>query len=268
MKNPLSIRIPGRRRPGEPGEGFTLIELLIVVSIICLLVTILMPAFGAIKKSVANTKCKERIVELATGATTYQQDNKGLLPGQWYISKLTQATGYHTNGPYSGSQVLAASLFGYSYYSPAGDGNNIDGSPVFTSNYAPCGSGDLVSVTSRLNGGKVPNCIWDKFSDANVQPILYYPSRIGVSDCTQYVYTDNIDFTSGTVLGTAAGMGTVSGTGNTGYIVDTKVPASSNRPTVPFNYGTFLLIAPGFNRTFEQNSSTVVSDDLHNWNTP
>jgi prepilin-type N-terminal cleavage/methylation domain-containing protein len=57
--------------------GFTLIELLVVISIIALLLSIMMPALGRVKKIAKQTVCLTNIRQLGVAMETYGYDNNG-----------------------------------------------------------------------------------------------------------------------------------------------------------------------------------------------
>jgi len=216
------------RRFVRAGRGFTLVELLIVISIIVLLVTILTPALNAVRRSAMAARSSARINELSNGAGTYYQDNGNLYPGQRYPKKLGSGS-----GKYTGSQILAARLFGYAYTKI----NTAD--PGGSGVYAPVIAGDLVTV----NGKK--NSISDRFSKDSPKAILYYPSRLGKTDLSQFVEGDNAAYT-----------GAAKWTSFNDYIKNTNISAASN---IPYNAGKFLLIAPGGDREYG------TEDDVKNW---
>ena len=55
-------------------KGFTLIELLVVISIIALLLAILMPALGKVKKQAQSVVCKSNLKQLQLAAFLYAND--------------------------------------------------------------------------------------------------------------------------------------------------------------------------------------------------
>ncbi len=61
-------------------SAFTLIELLVVISIISILISILLPALGAARKTSRSVACLSNIRQLGTWAMTYAADSKGILP--------------------------------------------------------------------------------------------------------------------------------------------------------------------------------------------
>ncbi|HUU58358.1 MAG TPA: prepilin-type N-terminal cleavage/methylation domain-containing protein [Phycisphaerae bacterium] len=215
------------RRMARARRAFTLVELLIVISIIVLLVTILTPALNAVRRSAMAARSSARISELSNGAGTYYQDNGNLYPGQRHPNVLGSGS-----GKYTGSQVLAARLFGYAYAKI----NTAD--PGGSGKYAPVTAGDLVTVNTKMNS------VSDRFSKDSPKAILYYPSRLGKTDLSQFVVGDNSPYT-----------GAAKWTSFNEYIRNENLSASS----MPYNAGKFLLIAPGADREYG------TQDDVKNW---
>ncbi|MFO0832884.1 MAG: prepilin-type N-terminal cleavage/methylation domain-containing protein [Phycisphaerales bacterium] len=60
--------------------GFTLIELLVVIAIIALLISILLPAVGKMKKVGWMTKSRANLRSICTAAASYANDQKGFYP--------------------------------------------------------------------------------------------------------------------------------------------------------------------------------------------
>ncbi len=61
-------------------QGFTLIELLVVVSIIALLISILLPAVGEVRRKARLSNCNNNMKQHAVGAANYSSQNKDRLP--------------------------------------------------------------------------------------------------------------------------------------------------------------------------------------------
>lgn len=70
-------------------SGFTLIELLVVIAIIALLMSILMPALGRVRKQARSVACQSNLKQWGTIWAMYTDDNNGLFPtrksrsGRW-----------------------------------------------------------------------------------------------------------------------------------------------------------------------------------------
>jgi len=66
-------------------KGFTLIELLVVISIIALLMSIMLPALGMVKKQAQATICLSNLRHWSLCYEAYAGDNNDRLPGDWIL---------------------------------------------------------------------------------------------------------------------------------------------------------------------------------------
>ena len=238
-----------RRRKSK---GFTLVELLAVISILMVLVMLLMPAVNAAKRSMYKMNLQARITELDGGARTYSRNNFNCFPGQLDPNRLTGSS----DGGRSGSQVLAACLFGY--YSSGTSGIDTP-TPTVSANYASYKLGDLLKFDPNQSNSH-NNAIWDRVPGNNKMVICYYPARLGYDDLTQYIENDNTWWTGNTSwCSTEDPSGKIGSTGFQHYIKDRRFNGASS--TVPYNKGEFLILAPAVTTT----RSYGTSQDLHNW---
>ncbi len=74
--------VQARRRQAArtPGRGFTLIELLVVIAIIALLMSILMPALGNVRRMAKEAICGTNVRHLVTSFHLYAEDHDERLP--------------------------------------------------------------------------------------------------------------------------------------------------------------------------------------------
>jgi len=207
---------PGR---APTGRAFTLVELLTVIVIMLLLFGILMPTISAVMRARQAMATQVRISALDAGARAYRQDT-GYYPGQQYADQLAG-----TAGTYTGSQWLARALLtDMSFNFPTGAYTTYDPEMLFDPT------------------GGLPNSIADCF--ATKRAILYFPSRLGLTDLTQFVLGDN-----STYIGSAW-----SGSGWNSFIQDSRFGSGA-----PYNSGEFIIAAPGLDRSYG------TSDDQKNF---
>lgn len=64
----------------EKNKGFTLVELLVVIAIISMLMSVMMPALGKVKKMATSTSCKANLHAQAIGFRMYLDDNRDVMP--------------------------------------------------------------------------------------------------------------------------------------------------------------------------------------------
>ncbi len=75
---------PTPARRSRRTSAFTLIELLVVISIIALLIGILLPVLGTVRKTARNAVCLSNCRQMGIGLTSYSVDENGWYPAPVY----------------------------------------------------------------------------------------------------------------------------------------------------------------------------------------
>ena len=165
-------------------KAFTMVEIIVVMVIIMILAAIMVPVVGHVKERAIAVKSKARLSELATGAMMYKQRH-GYYPGQRYASVLKGE-----GGAYTGSQVLAACLAGYTYAQIAAAHPLSSVSPGSPDIFCPFAADDLVTVAGADNSTS------DRFPPIDMA-FLYFPARLGAdagSVTEVFKFGDNSDY--------------------------------------------------------------------------
>ena len=221
----------GQQAGGRAGAvGFTLTEVLVVMLILSLLLGILMPIIGVVRLRLQVARSKVRVETLANGVHSFALEHNGRFPGQ-SDTELWDTV-------YTGSQVLAAHMFGY--YDDSVDVvdayHNIE-----LDNPQPGTTGYMTYDGSMLfHCGSDKNFLSDHFNAP--KPVAYYPAGGGVGT-GQFRFVLNSIFTGSTKKTFGH------------HIKDTGYGASGK----PYNNNEFLLIGPGADRIYFN------EDDVHNW---
>jgi len=221
-------------------DGFTLIELLIVIVILAILATILVPVINKVIQSADVAKSKAFVQDVASACAAFKGENNGKYPGQDDPGMLKGSVG----GPYTGSQILAARLFGY----PDAEINNA--APKASTKYLEYKLSRLINRSSK--GQSIPrNSMGDDSSTANA--LLYFPSRIRGSeseptDC--YKWADNSEYVSQT--GAQA-------------VFNSDDCIRDGRTGGARNPGGILIIGTGPNDMYFESGAGIENDDIRSW---
>ena len=240
----LSLRVEDRVVRKRKSRAFTLVELLIVISVIVLLVGILTPSLYKARSITYNTRSKAALHELSAGALAYQKDT-GYYPGQQYTNLL---------GPFNGSQVLAACVYGLRL-------GEMDTSDEGKIGY-PTGESSPTSPYVSYKKEKVlldesPSTDFTAFVPSDLfpdpLPILYYPSRLGNdgSLVEAFIFNDNKDYfidDSGPIRLSLYRIYWDRRFGEGNYGGDPPTPAFNDHDNRAYKSDSFLLIGAGIDR--------------------
>ena len=110
-------------------HAFTLIELLVVISIISLLISILLPALGAARKSAQSVKCLANLKQVGFTLLAYAGDNRETLPVHYDGTDAANKKYWHTHAiaPYINFTYLNSTTeMPQLYHCPSDDGFEAD----------------------------------------------------------------------------------------------------------------------------------------------
>jgi len=225
-------RLPRFRR-----DGFTLIELLIVIVLMAILSALLIPMIDKIIVNADTARSKAFVQDVARGAEAFRGQNNGRYPGQDDIGLLLGE-----GGSYTGSQIIAARLFGYPNSNIEDD--TVSDKPQATSKYLEYKSSHLITQSSKKNS------LADNSRTSNA--LLYFPSRLNVTLPTAcYIWADNSAYVTEDVA-------TAKTRFESEYATDTHHVAGD----VARNEGGILIIGTGANDKYLE---TTDNDDIKSW---
>ena len=88
MSQHISIRRSNDRICGSIRAGFTLVELLVVIGIIAVLLSILLPALGGVRRRAQSVACMSNVRQIFMAMNMFATDNKGQLPRPYGVGDV------------------------------------------------------------------------------------------------------------------------------------------------------------------------------------
>jgi prepilin-type N-terminal cleavage/methylation domain-containing protein len=233
-------------RAGRPCHlAFTLVEVLVVITILALLVGILAPSINKAMQLARAAETQAYMQQLQAGALQYQKDT-GYFPGQEYSGIIG------TGDNFTGSQILAACVFGLALDTTGHDVEYLTGFSAPTSPYVDFKSERVLSGAPSNDPISFAPC--DTFSDKRA--ILYYPSRIGNNGTigAAFAFGDNSDHMNTTTYPNEIEANFKS------TIADMRFnPSATGDARQAYKSDSFLLIGAGLDRAY------FTTDDLRNF---
>jgi prepilin-type N-terminal cleavage/methylation domain-containing protein/prepilin-type processing-associated H-X9-DG protein len=111
-QSPLYLPLSGLSRPSP--RAFSLIELLVVIAIMAVLAALGFSWARSAMERANVSKCASNLRQLATAATSYAADNRGMLPWMWcnrHGVRIEDRGWFSLLAPYIGASVKAVGSF-------------------------------------------------------------------------------------------------------------------------------------------------------------
>lgn len=86
-----SSNVPASRT----GRGFTLVELLVVIGIIAVLISILLPTLGSVRRQATVVKCASNLRSVGQTVMVYANTNRDFLPPRWREGVIGSSAEYY-----------------------------------------------------------------------------------------------------------------------------------------------------------------------------
>lgn len=148
--------------------GFTLVELLVVIGIIAVLISILMPALGQVRRQAQLTKCASNLRQIGQGLAAYMSANKGKFPAT-YTSNDQYGNSIGTYEKYGLEMALAPYLSSERlYWTSVSAGVKVMGGVWI------CPSSDIFTITTNGTNRHYANEAGTQYRDNNAYAGLYY----------------------------------------------------------------------------------------------